>query len=89
MPSAKITSKGQVTIPQEVRKAMGVSEGDRVEFVHTQGGGFVLKRATRSIKDLKGIIPLRRKPATLKEMQEAIVAGAGKGIKVGRRTDKK
>jgi AbrB family looped-hinge helix DNA binding protein len=89
MPSAKITSKGQVTIPQEVRRAMGVSEGDRVEFVHMPDGGFVMKRATRSIRDLKGIIPLRRKPATIEEMQEAIVAGASKGIKVHRRAHKK
>jgi len=89
MPSAKITSKGQVTIPQEVREAMGVSEGDRLEFVHMEGGGFALKRSTRSIRDLKGIIPLRRKPATLEEMQEAIVAGASKGIEGNRRAKRK
>lgn len=89
MSSAKVTSKGQVTIPQEVRRAMGVSEGDRVEFVHMPDGGFVMRRAARSIKELKGAVPLRRKPATLEEMQEAVVAGAGKGIKVHRRANKK
>lgn len=31
--SAKVMSKGQVTIPADVRKALGVSEGDRVSFV--------------------------------------------------------
>lgn len=31
--SAKIMSKGQVTIPVDVRKALGVAEGDRVSFV--------------------------------------------------------
>jgi len=30
---AKITSKGQITIPQEVRRALGVREGDRLFFV--------------------------------------------------------
>lgn len=29
---AKITSKGQVTIPREVRRRLGVRPGDRVEF---------------------------------------------------------
>lgn len=31
--SAKVMSRGQVTIPVDVRKALGVSEGDRVSFV--------------------------------------------------------
>ncbi len=31
--SAKIMSKGQVTIPVDVRKALGVAEGDRISFV--------------------------------------------------------
>jgi antitoxin PrlF len=90
MPSAKVTSKGQITIPQEVRERLGVSEGDRVEFVYLDDGGFALKPATRSIKDLKGIIPLRRRrPVTLAEMDDAIAAGAAKGSKPGRRVKKK
>ena len=32
-PSSTISSKGQVTIPQEVRQRLGLQEGDRVEFV--------------------------------------------------------
>ncbi|MBQ7197424.1 MAG: AbrB/MazE/SpoVT family DNA-binding domain-containing protein [Synergistaceae bacterium] len=30
---ARITSDGQVTIPKDVRKALGVSNGDRITFV--------------------------------------------------------
>ncbi len=33
---SKITSKGQITIPLEVRKRLGVSEGDQVEFDTSQ-----------------------------------------------------
>ena len=83
MPSAKITSKGQITIPQEVREAMGVSAGNRIDFVRMDDGKFLMIPVTGSIKALKGIIPLRRKPATLEEMQAAIVAGASKGIRPG------
>ncbi len=32
-PSSTISSKGQITIPQEVRLRLGLQEGDRVEFV--------------------------------------------------------
>jgi antitoxin PrlF len=32
-PSSTISSKGQVTVPVEVRRRLGVKEGDRVEFV--------------------------------------------------------
>lgn len=32
-PSSTISSKGQITVPQEVRNRLGLSAGDRVEFV--------------------------------------------------------
>ncbi len=37
MPKAKISSKGQVTIPIEVRKWLGVKAGDKVEFARRNG----------------------------------------------------
>jgi antitoxin PrlF len=32
-PSSTISSKGQITVPQEIRRRLGLKEGDRVEFV--------------------------------------------------------
>jgi AbrB family looped-hinge helix DNA binding protein len=32
-PSSTISSKGQITVPQEIRNRLGLSPGDRVEFV--------------------------------------------------------
>jgi antitoxin PrlF len=32
-PSSTISSKGQITVPQEIRSRLGLSAGDRVEFV--------------------------------------------------------
>jgi AbrB family looped-hinge helix DNA binding protein len=37
MDSAKITSKGQITIPKKVRDRLGVSEGESVYFIEVDG----------------------------------------------------
>ena len=35
---ARVTSKGQVTLPYEIRRAMGVRPGDKVEFENDDAG---------------------------------------------------
>lgn len=73
MPSATLTSKGQLTVPIQVRNAMGVEAGDRIEFVEIEKGHFEIMAATRSLKELNGLFKGRRqKPATIEEMDEAI-----------------
>lgn len=39
--SSTISSKGQITVPQEIRKRLGLEPGDRVEFVVEGGRTFV------------------------------------------------
>lgn len=73
MPSATVTSKGQITIPREVRTALGLDSGDRVEFVEFEKGRFVVIPATRSVKELKGLFKgRRRKPVSIEEMNAGI-----------------
>lgn len=73
MPSSTITSKGQITLPVEVRTKLGVDTGDRIEFVLNQTTGhYEVIPATVSIQSLKGILPKRKKPVTIAEMNEAI-----------------
>ena len=38
METAKITSKGQITVPQNVRRCLGVGPGDRLVFEQTEAG---------------------------------------------------
>jgi len=77
MAAATITSKGQITIPVQVRNALGVSTGDRVEFVELKKGEFAIVALTRSLRELNGLYKgRRRKPASLAEMDAAIAKGA-------------
>jgi len=77
MPSATVTSKGQITIPVEVRTKLGLTSGVKVDFWETAAGDFLIRPRTGSIKDMYGI--LRRlgyvpegSPLTIEEMDEAI-----------------
>ena len=38
MPTAKVTSKGQVTIPKKVREGLGIRPGDELDFVEDRRG---------------------------------------------------
>lgn len=48
MPRAKITSKGQLTLPKEVREKLGVGPGDELDFVEEDGQFLVRKRIRQS-----------------------------------------
>jgi len=52
---AKITAKGQITIPADVRRAMGVSSGDWLVFESQPHSGAVLRRE-RSIREVSAEI---------------------------------
>jgi len=78
MPSAVLTSKGQITIPKAVREALGVEAGDRVEFVDTGAGAFAVVAATRDVRELKGFIPRPRRPVSIEEMRRAVARRAGR-----------
>ena len=54
--AAKLTSKGQMTVPKVVRDALGLQEGDRVVF-HVEGNRAVLAR-TPDFLALAGSMPV-------------------------------
>jgi AbrB family looped-hinge helix DNA binding protein len=53
---AKVTSKGQVTIPKAVREALGVAPGDRLLFRVVDGHALVAR--TPDLLELAGSIPV-------------------------------
>lgn len=70
-----ITSKGQTTIPKEVRDCLGLKAGSGVKYFIDLDGR-VTMLAVRPITDLRGIVKSpRKKPVSLKEMDDAIGEG--------------
>lgn len=76
MTSATVTSKGQVTIPVDVRTKLGLHAGSRLAFVPTDTGGFEIHAEGTSIKDLKGVVAPPATAVSIQDMNEAIAAVA-------------
>jgi len=75
--TATLTTKGQITIPVDVRRALNVEAGDRIEFVQTEPGRFEVIATTRSVRELKGRFGKPKRTVTIEEMNAAIaVQGA-------------
>lgn len=60
MPHAKVTSKGQVTIPKDVREALGLREGDALTFLLREDHAVLWPVPRRSLPDLHGALPTTR-----------------------------
>jgi len=68
-----ISSKGQVTIPAEVRRLLGVGTNDKVAFQITDQGDVLLTVPQyRSIADLAGAAGKLSHPLTDQEMKDII-----------------
>ncbi|TGN95761.1 AbrB/MazE/SpoVT family DNA-binding domain-containing protein [Burkholderia sp. USMB20] len=73
MTAATITSKGQVTIPVDVRNQLGLEAGDRIEFSFNEATGrYEVYPATRSLVELKGVVKKPEKPVSIDDMNQAI-----------------
>ncbi len=74
MTTATVTSKGQITIPADVRQSLHVDAGDRVEFVELEPGQYLLIAANRSVTELKGMFGKASKVVSIDEMSQAIAS---------------
>lgn len=75
-----VTSKGQITIPRDIRKAVGLNPGDRVMFQMDEQHRVVMKKNPETLS-LAGMLGSYGKGRTLTQadIQQAIVRGiAGK-----------
>ena len=68
-----VTSKGQTTIPKEIRDRLGLEAGTRIEWSIEDGKATLRPRTIRAV-DLAGILHRPgMKPLTIEEMDEAIM----------------
>lgn len=77
---AKTSSKGQVTVPVEVRRLIGLEAGGKVQFQTDSEGRVYLTAKKRSIKALKGLVP---KPPEAINIDAAIAAAVSKRNRPG------
>ena len=79
--TAKITSKGQITLPKKVRDVLHLREGGVVVF-EQEDDTFVIKPA-QSLLDYKGYLRGRAKPADIDTVRETARTYVGR--KAGKR----
>ena len=72
MSMSTLTSKGQTTIPKDVRKRLNLHPGDRLEFVIDEDGRVLVLPASVDASELAGMLKRPAKPVTVTELNHAI-----------------
>ena len=78
MSIATVSSKGQITLPKNVRDHLKVNSGDRVEFLIDSDGNVTVWPVTEDVTRLKGMIHRPNKKVSIKDMNQAILREGGK-----------
>ncbi len=73
MSHATITSKGQITIPKDVRNILHLESGSKVDFFINDNGEAVMRSLSKTTEDVFGILssPKRRK-VSIREMDKKL-----------------
>jgi len=69
MAEAAVTSKGQITIPAEIRKQMNLNTKDTVEFTLLPNGTTIMRAKNRPVSSLAGSIKTKKKRVPIKDMK--------------------
>lgn len=73
MPVARLTSKGQLVIPKEIREYMQLQPGDQLDFMVRDDGEVVIRPVVADVTALRGMLKTPgRKPVSLASMKKAI-----------------
>ena len=73
MMEATVTSKGQITLPKNLRDTMHLKTGDKLVFEMLEDGVCLLRTKTLGVRVLKGCVSYKGAPKTLDDMELAIV----------------
>jgi AbrB family looped-hinge helix DNA binding protein len=67
-----VTSKGQVTLPAEARRRLGIKAGAKLEIVVTDNDRLEVIPVIESVSALKGMVPKPRRRLSLADLDAAI-----------------
>jgi AbrB family looped-hinge helix DNA binding protein len=72
MDIARITSKGQITIPIDIRRKLGVKAGDKVLFIEESGKVYILNSSMEALREAQASFAGEAERAGLKEEKDVI-----------------
>lgn len=82
MSTARVTSKGQITIPAEIRRALGIDQGDDLQFAVTSERSAELRVVKRRrLSELYGALPVARPLPGREEVREEVGRVLGKALR--------
>lgn len=80
MSKATVGSKGQITNPVDLRRALNIDVGDRLHFAQMEAGEYLVVAINRSVTELKGMFSKPATPVSIEDMNQAIATrGASAG----------
>jgi antitoxin PrlF len=81
MATATVTSKGQITIPREIRERLQIKTGDRLDFRVDADGAVRIVPVAKKVAEVFGAFALKsRKPLSTSEIKKRL----GRAFKEGR-----
>ena len=71
---SRLTAQGQISVPAEVRKRLGIGPGSIVEWQEEEGHMTVRRSGTYTFEDIHRVVfkGKKPKPVTVEEMDEGI-----------------
>jgi AbrB family looped-hinge helix DNA binding protein len=86
MAIATLTSKGQTTVPRDIRERLGLEPGDQLHFTLLPNGTVVMRAKKRSLAALAGSLHApRRRPVSAAHMTEVVARAAADRARAPRR----
>ncbi len=73
MTTATLTSKGQTTVPLQIRTYLGLHAGDKIDFLIEEDGRVVITPLTSDVRELKGFLPKPKRIISVEQMNQTIV----------------
>ena len=65
-----VTRKGQVTVPVEIRRELGLRQGDKVAFVVDEGAVRLIRKGS-VVQRTAGALKSRKRPLTAEQLRES------------------